>query len=259
MGRAAPRRRRGRCEAQGERARIPPGPDRASPATATPRPPGSAARPRGSPSLLPSRPRPTMHRAARLTWRPGRTEPLASGPPAAGAGHGGGAAPAPLAPQPGTGLQRPGGAPPGFVGLPRGVGVAGRALPSSSERGGGRRARGGCLRRRPPPRPAAPQLRPAPALLPASRLGGPSRPPDPAPGQGGGAGAAPHPRPGAPVVARRGGRWRGSGPKVSGEPVPAPRPHPGGRAEGSARLRARRGLPGRSWVRAACCSHVLWN
>lgn len=63
-----------------------------------PPPAGSAAR-RGAPP--PAR---APQCTARLTWRPGRTEPLASGPPAAGAGHGGGAAPAPLGPQPGTGL-----------------------------------------------------------------------------------------------------------------------------------------------------------
>lgn len=63
-----------------------------------PPPAGSAARPGAPP---PAR---APQCTARLTWRPGRTEPLASGPPAAGAGHGGGAAPAPLGPQPGTGL-----------------------------------------------------------------------------------------------------------------------------------------------------------
>lgn len=86
---------------------------------------------------------------------------------------------------------------------------------------------GACPRRRPPPQPAAAQLRPAPALLSAPRLDGLRRPPDPTPGQAGGDGAAPRTRPGALVMAPAG--WRGNGPKVSGEPGPAPRPHLGGR------------------------------
>lgn len=70
---------------------------------------------------------------APLTWRPGRTEPLPSGPAAAAAGHGGGAAPAPLAPHTGT---------------------RARGLPAAGGGGlGGGGLRGSCPRRRPPPQP----------------------------------------------------------------------------------------------------------
>lgn len=136
-----------------------------------------------------------MHRAARLTWRPGRTEPLASGPPAAGAGHGGGAAPAPLAPQPGTGLPGPGGGSAQHHGPPpRGWGwLCLGALRSPSlppERGGGEAGSGwggGGLSAPAPPASAfgapappcpgpparAPPRRPVAASRPRARAGWP--------------------------------------------------------------------------------------
>lgn len=99
-----PREPRGRPEGLREAEASRAGTKRAEPGQGQPgRARGSRAGASRPPPGLSLPPCPTMQRAARLTWRPGRTEPLPSGPPAAGAGHGGGAAPAPLGPQPGTG------------------------------------------------------------------------------------------------------------------------------------------------------------